>query len=237
MYDPLETEISFEVLKKIVEECKKIRIGIIGGWATYFFVNNNYKRAFGIDYLKSRDIDIFVDSKEALKFKKIIGKLGFEKSAYHFRYELIYDREKKRFIKRSLAGKKQIYDLIYIFLDVFSNRKSKLSSWIIGILDKTRIKMIDNIPLIDIQTLLKLKSYSLFEREKLDKELKDACDMYALLAYSETKVSLTKEIKKAIEKIIKRDDLCEFIAENVLKDTLKAGIVKVTIRNILNKRK
>ncbi|MBC8501279.1 MAG: hypothetical protein H8D38_05965 [DPANN group archaeon] len=235
MYDILETEISFEILKKIVDECKKIKIGLIGGWATYSFVNDNYKKAFGIEYLRSRDIDIFVDSKDTLKFRKIIEKLGFEKSAYYFRYELIYDREEKKFIKKNVANKKQIYNLIYVFLDVFSNKKSKLDAWIIEELSKAKLKVVSSIPLVDIKTLLKLKSFSLFEREKLDKELKDGCDLYALLMYSEEKIILSQKIKKAIEKIMKRNDLCEFIAENVLKDMLKVGIVKATLRSILRK--
>ena len=42
MYDSLETELSFEYLKKLAEECKnkKIRFAILGGWAVFFYVND-----------------------------------------------------------------------------------------------------------------------------------------------------------------------------------------------------
>ena len=61
MYDELETNLSFEYLKKIIEEYKEFKIGVIGGWAVYFYINNNYRKAFGIDYLKSRDIDLYIN--------------------------------------------------------------------------------------------------------------------------------------------------------------------------------
>ena len=99
MYDILETDLSFEYMKKLIGLCKELDFAIIGGWAIYFHVNEEYRKAFGIDYLKSRDIDVFIDSNDANKFNDIIKKNGFEKSAYFFRYELIYGRTDKHLLR------------------------------------------------------------------------------------------------------------------------------------------
>ncbi len=231
MYDPLETEISFEYLKKLVEECKTLKFGIVGGWAVFFKVNENYRKAFGTDYLKSRDIDVFMHSKYESEFEKVIKKLRFEKSSYFFRYKLIYDRERKSLVGESQAKKTPMFNLIEIFLDVFSNEKTKIiGSWDFDFLKNAKIQEIQKIPVIDIETLMQMKCVSFFEREKLDKEFKDACDIYALLVYSEEKIKSTKLLKEAVKKILRRDDLCDFIAENVLRDSLKSGIVKSILR-------
>ena len=233
MYDELETDLSFEYLKKIIEESKEFKIGVIGGWAVYFYINNNYRKAFGIDYLKSRDIDLYINSAYALKFKNVIDKLGFKKSSYYFRYELIYDREIKKIVSGEAAKKKPVYNLVYVFLDLFTNKKGDLNAWEFKELDKTKINILDGYPLIDINTLLKLKVLSFFEREKLDKELKDACDIYSLLFYSNAKFKIDRELKKSIERIVARTDICDFIAENVLRDSLKAGVVKALLLDLV----
>ena len=229
MYDILETDLSFEYLNKISQIKNTV---IIGGWTTYFYVNENYRKAFGVDYLKSRDIDVFVSSKHLDEYIKEIKKLGFIQSAYFFRYELIYSRSKNRIITEKESKRQPIYDLVYIFLDLFTDKKSE-KAWNINALDKLKIFNIEKIDTVDIDTLLELKCVSFFEREKLDKEFKDACDIYTLLIYSGKKFKVTKNIQSSIEKIIKRRDLCEFIAENVLRDITKVNIVISTLQNLL----
>jgi len=244
MYDILETDLSFEYLKKISRIKNTI---LIGGWATYFYVNENYRKAFGLEYIKSRDIDIFIKSIYLSKFIKEIKKLGFTPSPYFFRYELIYNRNKNKIVTEKEARKQPIYDLVYVFLDLFTDQKSE-NAWYLDIFKKTKIFKIEKAGsfdsgvfdvnkyiVCDINTLLELKCVSFFEREKLDKEFKDACDIYALLIYSEKIFKVTKNIKNSIEKIIKRRDLSEFIAENVLRDVTKVNIVISNLAKIIKK--
>lgn len=228
MYDILETDLSFEYLNKISQIKNTI---IIGGWAVYSYVNDNYRKAFGIDYLKSRDIDVYINSKYLDNFIEEIKKLWFIPSSYFFRYELIYSRSKKRLITEKEAKKQPIYDLIYIFLDLFTDKKSE-KAWNVNAFDKLKVFNIGEISVVDINTLLELKCVSFFEREKLDKEFKDACDIYALLIYSEKEFRITKNIKSSMQKIINRRDLSEFIAENVLRDVTKVNIVISTLKNL-----
>jgi len=178
---------------------KNLRFAIIGGWGVFLRVKKEYQRAFGKEYLRSRDIDIFVDSKEEINFLKNIKSLGFIESTYKFRYKLVYDREEKKIITSEQAKKRFIFNLIYIFLDVFSNKETKIAgSWVISDLGKAQIEKIEEFPVLDVNSLLQLKTASFFEREKLDKELKDACDIFALLFYSEKKFKSNLMVKKAL---------------------------------------
>ena len=145
MYDPIETDISYEYLLKLVEKAADLRFAIIGGWGIFLHIKKEYTAAFGREYLKSRDIDVFIDARGEMGFLKIIKELGFKESSYNFRYELIYDREEKKIISSEKAKKKQVFNLIYIFLDVFSNKKTKkLGSWIFPNLRNITIEKIES---------------------------------------------------------------------------------------------
>ena len=234
MYDPIETDISYEYLSKLNEKASKIRWAVIGGWGVFLQVKKEYLGAFGQEYLKSRDIDVFIDSGYEKEFFNIITNLGFKSSSYGFRYELIYDREEKKIIPNEKAKKKEIFNLIYIFLDVFSDKKTKeIGSWVFQDLTNVKIDKIGDYPILGLNSLLRLKVNSFFEREKLDKELKDACDIFALLFYSGKKFKIDIRLRKAIEKIIARHDLQDYIAENVLNDNLKSSLVAGMLRGLI----
>ena len=230
MYDPLEVDISRELLKELSDECKKrgIAFGIIGGWASYFYVNETYRRAFGRDYMGSRDIDVCFDHDKQKDFHALITELGFEKNGYNFRWEKIYQREQRIFIKQADAKKEHVYNLIYIFLDLFCADETRdIGTWHIEALRNLTYVSIEGFSLVDINTLISLKCVALFSRDKADKENKDAYDLYALLEYSGQNVVLTHLLERAIQKILSRVDLIFGIAQYVLLDSHKQNIVLV----------
>ncbi|MEA3513956.1 MAG: hypothetical protein U9R34_00605 [Nanoarchaeota archaeon] len=237
MYDPIETDLSLEMLNQIMEQCKKrnIPICVIGGWASYFHVNANYRRAFGQDYMGSRDIDIFFDSKSEKEFVAIVKQFGFEKDGLAFRYEKIFNRETKEYISQEKAKSEPVFNLIYIFLDLFSNKETHIlgSWWDLEPLKSISFVQINNISTADINTLINLKCVAIFARDKADKENKDACDLYALLIYSEKEIKSTELLKQAIKKILSRNDLLYAISEHVLLDPGKQNIVEVTLKDKL----
>jgi len=237
MYDPLETDISREQLVLISKECKKrdIPTCIIGGWAAYFYVNQEYRRAFGKDYMGSRDIDIFFDPKKQKEFSDVVTKLGFEKSGLYFRYVKFYNRVTKKFITEKETKTEEPFNLIHIFLDLFSNKRTTtINSWSdLKPLEKISQVLIDGFSVADIKTLVDLKCIALFDREKADKENKDACDLYALLEYSKKSIASTELLIKAIEKILGRSDLLYIIAQHVLLDPGKQNIVEVSLKSKL----
>lgn len=237
MYDPIETDLSFNLLKDISSECKKrnIYVSIIGGWATYFYVNETYFRAFGKPYMGSRDIDICFDYSKEKEFLQLIKDMGFAPNGMYFRWEKIYNREAKKFITSEEAKNEHIFNLIYIFLDIFCDRKTEiLKSWALDPLKQRKSHIIDGFSLADINTLANLKCIALFSRDKSDKENKDACDLYALIAYSGQKIASSNLLKKAIEKIVARSDLLYVIAQHVLLDPAKQNIVQFLLSSKLS---
>ncbi|MBI3051422.1 hypothetical protein HYY74_03105 [Candidatus Woesearchaeota archaeon] len=237
MYDPAETDISLNELNLICQACRKERVNfcIIGGWAAFFYVNEAYRQAFGKDYIASRDIDLFFDPLSEKGFAKVIFGLGFEKNGLPFRYEKIYHREKRKFISIIESRKEPPYNLIRVFLDLFSNKPTTaIHSWNdLDPLKSVSVKNVNGYPLADMDTLMELKAICLFERDKADKENKDACDFYSLLQYGRRKIAATQLKKKAVEKLLSRPDLIDSIARNVLLDVGKSSIVDLSLRNNL----
>lgn len=236
MYDPIETDLSLKELAAIFRECSKgIPVCVIGGWAAYLYVNENYKRAFGQDYMGSRDIDIFFDPEKAEEFSRVIAKRGFTKNGFYFRYEKIYDRESKAFITQEQAKQKPVFNLLYIFLDLFSNKKTQQLDcwWDLEPLKKVSFFNIGKFVAADIDTLVASKCVALFARDKADKENKDACDLYALIRYSGKKILSTELLEKAVQKILSRPDLLYAIAEHVLLNPGRQNIVEVALNDKL----
>lgn len=236
MYDPIETDLSFNLLADLSNECNKrnIPIAIIGGWATYFYANPTYRRAFGKNYMGSRDIDICFDHSKEQEFFQLIKDMGFSPNGMYFRWEKIYNRETQQYITPEQAEKEQIFNLIHIFLDLFCDKETEeLRSWHLDPLKHRKIVNIDGFSAADIDTLINLKCIALFSRDKSDKENKDACDLYALIVYSQHKIANSELLKKAIEKIMSRSDLLYVIAQHVLLDPAKQNIVQFLLKSKL----
>ena len=237
MYDPIEVDISKSLLSDLTKQCKNrnITIALIGGWASYFYVNQTYRRAFGRDYMGSRDIDICFKHDKEKEFLELIKEMGFMKNGYKFRWEKIYNRETKQFLTQEEAKKEEIFNLIYIFLDLFCDQETKhLECWTLEPLKDVKIVIIEDFSLADIDTLITLKCHAIFARDKADKENKDACDLYALINYSSKPIKLNKLLEESIDKILRRPDLIYSIAQHVLLDIGKQNIVEHTLRSFKN---
>ncbi len=241
MYDPVETDISKKFLLRIIEKFESENLGLMGGWAVYMHANENFMKATGKEYLRSRDIDVFINCERRFleKFRKIIFEMGFIPSGYSFRYQLIIDRNALKPISEDGAKRKPAFELIYVFLDVFGNEKNDiLQVWetdaVKEIIKKkaTITREIGgkyvNIP--KRENLLAMKFESFMQRDNKEKAMKDACDIYALLFYSDMKKS-PKLPEKVLEKLLS-ESVLEFIAEELFGDRYKSGLVKRNLQNI-----
>jgi len=244
MYEPHETEISKAVLLEILTRLKlDENFGLIGGWAIYLTVNKNFLGATGKDYLQSRDIDLFVNCNPGFlkRLKSVMQEIGFVAGEYMFRYELIVDRDTMKPLPESEARKKPIFELFYVFLDLFGNKKNEMlgvwvNEWVGEMTQKKAfdVKSINGrqvfVPKPEFLLSLKVRSFT--QRMETEKGLKDACDIYALLFYSSPGISekiKDQEIGAAI-KTMCRDDIAEFIAQTLFGDRLKYNLI---IRNLL----
>lgn len=249
IYDPLETEASRRILLELLDELGfSPDFGLVGGWAVHSLIGENFLRATGREFLRSRDIDVFINCKGDFPrmFSGAIRRIGFVPREYRFRYTLILDRDSMKKLSGEEARGRPIFSLIYVFLDVLGNRESgEVGVWpneiVARILSRgaTRPLVMDGrkvlVPTEDFLFLLKVDSF--LKRETREKRMKDACDLYGLLFYSPIRILelLRKERWKAkmasqgLEALLE-EDAPEFIGEALFGDRFKSGLVR---RNLL----
>src|SRR3989338_7114339 len=85
MYKDIEIDTSYKYLEIVISQLKE-PICILGGWAVFFTVNNNYKTQKGRVYLGSRDIDIGFNTVESFKQTTAILENQFKFRFISFRY-------------------------------------------------------------------------------------------------------------------------------------------------------
>jgi hypothetical protein len=75
LYQPYEVELSQRCLQAIIPEVGE-PICILGGWAVYLTVGENFRREHGRDYIGSRDIDL------GFHIERNWGRSGLESSGF-----------------------------------------------------------------------------------------------------------------------------------------------------------
>ncbi|TDA29720.1 MAG: hypothetical protein DSO04_07130 [Hadesarchaea archaeon] len=248
-YDPLETEASKRILLELLDELgSDRRFGLVGGWAVHSLINRSFLEATGREYLRSRDIDVFLDCTGDFpgRFARVLGRMGFVPGEYRFRYTLILDRESMGKLDEKKAREKQPSELIYVYLEVLGYRECEaVGVWpnkIVGRAIRSgslRLLQVEGrevfAPTEDF--LFLLKADSLLGREGGEKRMKDACDLYGLLFYSPASVLelLRREgwksglARRALNAMLE-EDVLEFIAGTLFGDRYKSGLVR---RNLL----
>jgi hypothetical protein len=121
--EPEIFEISFKELKEIWKVVKKFNCVLIGGWAAFFLINDNFRKERKREYIGSRDIDFAVLSNDLTKVFEVMEKQGF--FPISFRYCKIYSRELRKFVTESEASKFPLHDLFYFFVDFVTDAKPK----------------------------------------------------------------------------------------------------------------
>jgi hypothetical protein len=249
MYDKKETDISYIYLKKIISLLKE-PIVIIGGWATYFTVNERYKKEFGVDYIGSKDVDLgFNDLKSLKETCIILEKNGFILVGFRYLKEINYETGKE--LTKEETIKLPIYNIFQMYIDLLVSHTNKKIIKEIGFApaDEPLVKHVfENInnrtELIEFdkklwlpspELLLATKLNSVINREKNHKKIKDYCDILSLILYSnkeiDTIISLAKKYisKEKIDSLKKEINLEEIkevskilnINEEIIQKTFK----------------
>ena len=208
LYDRVETDTSKDELMILSENLPK-PIVILGGWAVYLTVNELFEEENGSTYLGSRDVDVgfHIDleiSQEKLsetnfaKAQEILRSIGYIPIGTS-RFCKIIHRITKKVLSEEEAGLIPPYDLFYLYVDpivdqihpnhyeIFSikpiDEPILARAFKDNLFTKIRIDGVEILlPKPHILIATKLKAYP--DREKEDKKIKDACDLYALLWYS-----------------------------------------------------
>jgi hypothetical protein len=235
MYDDTEIEISRKYLDKITEVLDE-PIVMLGGWAVYLSVNENYKKMTGREYFGSRDIDLGFHIEGDSRSQTLMDvintleeELGFSPLSFRFFKEI--HRETGLELDPETARRTPSYDIFPMYIDLIvdhipDNFKETYGFNPVGetllkeIFEKeinrsviTFLGKILWLPSPDVLLATKLKSYP--SRDKEHKRIKDMCDIISLLIFSEvwTKDDIRdmvgEEIFQKFKDTITEDDMIE----------------------------
>jgi hypothetical protein len=205
LYDSLETDSSKIALITLAKQLPEPFV-ILGGWAVYLTVNESFEEEQGHSYLGSKDVDVgfHIDLKvsiQELKYSnfgeaiEILKNIGYEPSGTS-RFSRIIHRETGKVITEEQAKTIPIYDLFYQYVDLILDQihpghneifsiKPIDEPILINAFNENKFKEITfeheiiHLPNPEILLATKLKAFP--DRDKEDKKIKDACDIYALL--------------------------------------------------------
>jgi hypothetical protein len=208
LYNKLETDTSYTYLKQIIARLEE-PICLLGGWAVYLTVNNNFSKDQGRNYLGSRDIDLGFSLNKSLNKTQLkntaIGKslatlktMGFNNQGFRYYKELHYETGKE--LTPQEAKRTQTHDIFTMYIDPIVNENHLSFKEIFGFTPvdeplltpvfqhkKYRTELIEFnkhllLPSPDILLATKIKSIP--RRTKDEKLIKDICDIFAVSWYS-----------------------------------------------------
>jgi len=208
LYNEFETETSYKYLQQIINILEE-PICLLGGWAVYLTVNDNFNKNQGRNYLGSRDIDLGFHinrnlDKEQLKNTTIAKSLsllendGFKPLGFRYYKEIHYETGKE--LTPEEAKKTPTHNIFTMYVDPIVDEIHPSFREIFGFppadeplltpvfQDKRYRKELKEfnkllwLPLPEILLATKMKSVP--NRTQDEKLVKDICDIYALSWYS-----------------------------------------------------
>lgn len=204
LYQNYETEISKKNLRKVFAQIPE-PLCLLGGWAIFLTVNQNFRNEHGQEYHGSKDIDLgfhiddkITDFKETTFYKaiKVLEKIGFIPVSQ--RYVKFYTEDGRELTEEQSKKFAQPF-LFNLYVDPIVDRVTKDVVKSIGYtpidepllleaFDNGRYKNIDafgaKMMLPNPELLLATKINAVLNRTKDHKRIKDIADIFALIAYS-----------------------------------------------------
>jgi len=218
-YHQLEIDISDRYLEKICQELNrsKCEFCLLGGWAAYHIVNDNFQKINGRKYIGSRDIDIgfHIDknwSKEQLKKSDfctathLVEGMGFKWISARLAKD--FDWETGRELTLQESRSRPLYEIITIYVDplvdcIHPQMKDALGSLPLDepLLSSvfvnricTRIHLLrTSVSLPKPHCLLAMKLNCVTTRGNQDKRIKDIADIFAILWFSNMEFAQIKD--------------------------------------------
>lgn len=263
MYREKEVDISESWLGQIFS--LKLDMCLIGGWAVYETVTNNYDAEIGHSYIGSKDIDVgfHLDKKWSFKeleqsdyrkFFKYLENKGFEWVGFRFFKGYDYDTEKE--LTQEEFAKKPSFEVIILYIDpivdhIHSDLQEKL---MINPIDEPLLSnvfedgMFNNISLstkakIKVkvpkpETLLAMKFNSVDNRTRDHKRIKDMSDILALIWFSDLEMDEMKEKVSSLKKIGEiEQSIRKFKAEEIEKAAKTIDFDSENMSRIFNRFK
>jgi len=211
LYDLQETETAIEALGVLTNSLPEPFV-VLGGWAVYLTASESYKREHGTPYLGSRDVDVgfHIDptiSVNALRHSTFSKAIEVVRSAGYYpmgssRYCKFIRKGTGEILTEEEARRVRIFDLFYLYLDMMVDHihPKHYEVFDIKVLDEPILARIfdegngvtvnvsgNEVVIPPPHLLLASKLISIPKRQKDDKILKDACDIYAIIWHSPEK--------------------------------------------------
>jgi hypothetical protein len=250
MYENIETEISYRYLSKVISRLDE-PICILGGWAVFFAVNENFKKHSGRVYLGSRDIDLGFNTVSSFKKSALIleKELGFEFVSFRYFKNIHSETGKELQSQESKKLPQHMFFPLYVDI-IFSYTNSALKKEIgFAPVDEPLLKHVFEkgkgiiateygkkllLPMPEI--LLATKINSAPNRDKAHKKIKDICDITALCLFSGKELN---EIIKSAKKISPEKSIAKFLAadfSDAIKECSKILNIELNLVNsVINK--
>ena len=242
LYDRQETDAAFGALRTIAGALPEPFI-LLGGWAVYLTAIESYRKEHGAAYLGSRDVDIgfHIDpglSGKALRrsaFSKAID--AIRKEGYvpigAFRYCKFVRKETGEVLTEEESKRIPLHDLFYLYIDLMVDRIHPEHCEVFGgkPMDEPALARVFDegcgltvelggakITIPPPHLLLASKLRSLPARQKDDKTVKDACDIYAILWHSQVEYG---RVLRAVRKDFPRE--CEAALAAITEDVARSA--------------
>ena len=257
LYQPTETKTSQEQMQAIFTQLKS-QACLVGGWAVHYLVNQNFEKATGRTYIGSRDIDLGFHikkewNKDQLKnseFATIIKtaeNMGFK--SVSFRLFKDFDIDTGKELTPEESAKLPMYQIFQLYIDPIVDYIHPEIKKLLGFvpidepllslvfqekMHKTQQLFGKSVLIPEPHVMLAMKINSAPRRDKENKLIKDIADIYALLWYSDIKLSQLKEQLFAItprEKV--RKTVQNFSNEDTSKVAATLGIDSQEISRVL----
>lgn len=228
LYNEFETKTSYKYLQQVVNILDE-PICLLGGWAVYLIVNDNFQKEQGRNYLGSRDIDLGYHINKSLdkaqlknstiaKSLSLLEKEGFKPLGFRYYKEIHYETGKE--LTTEEVKLIPTHNIFTMYIDPIVNETHPSFRNVLGFSPadeplltpvfkdkKCRIVLKEFnrllwIPKPEILVATKIKSVP--NRTQDEKLVKDICDIYALSWYSGENF---QKIKNASKKYLINDDL------------------------------
>ncbi|MEW5897287.1 MAG: nucleotidyl transferase AbiEii/AbiGii toxin family protein [Nanoarchaeota archaeon] len=224
MYPEFETKTSYKYLKQVISVLEE-PICILGGWAVFLHVNKNFQKAQGRPYLGSRDIDLgfhldknamteqMKNSALAKSLDILQNNLKFKSVSFRLLKEVHTETEEEIEEGKIIPA----HFIFPMYVDVLvDNTPQRFKEFFhFQPADEPLLRFVfedkkyreelrefnKKLWLPKPELLLATKLTALKHRDKEHKKIKDLCDIFALLWYSEQKPQdLKKEIARFVSK-------------------------------------
>ena len=211
IYDSFETQTALKALSSLTRSLPEPFI-LLGGWAVFFTSNKSYEKEHGVSYLGSRDVDIgfHIDPRMSVEELRqctysraieIIKDCGYCPTG-SFRYCKFINKETGDILSEKEASGFPLHEIYYLYLDMMVDYVHPYHKKVFNCnaLDEPILARVfkegngvtvslgnDKVSIPPPYLLLATKLKAIPDRQKDDKILKDACDIYAIIWHSSEK--------------------------------------------------